>query len=386
MTSMPAAAPKFDEAIPFVDLQAQRKRLGKRIEEAINRVLSHGQFILGPEVHRLEEQLAAHCGACHAVACSSGTDALVLALMALRVGPGDAVFCPSFSFAATAEAVALVGATPVFVDVLAETYNMSERSLASAIAMVERENRLRPVGVIPVDLYGQPADYAAIGSVAAQSGLWVIADAAQSYGAMLDNHRVGTMATFTTTSFFPAKPLGCYGDGGAVFTDDDELAKLLRSLLFHGKGTEKYEHMRVGMNARLDTIQAAILLEKLTIFDGEVKLRQGVAKRYSLGLRDLVQIPIVVPGATSVWAQYTISINNRDGVAARLREQGIPTTIHYPKPLHRQPAYESYPRAPEGLPNSEASAAHVISLPMHPYLDPDTQARIIEAVRVAADS
>ena len=340
----------------------------------------------GPEVHRLEEQLAAHCGARHAVACSSGTDALVLALMALGVGPGDAVFCPSFSFAATAEAVALVGATPVFVDVLAETCNMDARSLASAVAMIERENRLRPVDVIPVDLYGQPADYAAIGSVAEHNGLWMVADAAQSYGAKLDNHRVGTMATLTTTSFFPAKPLGCYGDGGAVFADDDELAKLLRSLLFHGKGTEKYEHVRIGMNGRLDTIQAAILLEKLTIFDDEVSLRQAVADRYSKGLKEFVQIPVVIPGATSVWAQYTISISNRDVLAARLREQAIPTAIHYPKPLHRQPAYESYPRAPEGLPISELMASRVLSLPMHPYLNPDTQARIIEAVRVAAGS
>ena len=386
MTAMPAAAQKSNETIPFVDLQAQRKRLGKRIDEAINRVLAHGQFILGPEVHRLEEQLSAHCGARHAVACSSGTDALVLALMALGVGPGDAVFCPSFSFAATAEAVALVGATPVFVDVLAETCNMNAQSLASAVAMIKRENRLRPVGVIPVDLYGQPANYAAIGSVAAHNGLWVIADAAQSYGAQLDSCRVGTMARLTTTSFFPAKPLGCYGDGGAVFTDDDELAKLLRSLLFHGKGTEKYEHVRIGMNGRLDTIQAAILLEKLTIFDDEVKLRQAVADRYSQGLKDLVQTPVVIPGATSVWAQYTISISNRDVVAARLREQAIPTAIHYPKPLHQQPAYESYPRAPEGLPISEVMASRVLSLPMHPYLDPDTQARIIEAVRVAAGS
>ena len=330
--------------------------------------------------------MAAHCGARHAIACSSGTDALVLALMALGAGPGDAVFCPSFSFAATAEAVALVGATPVFVDVLAETCNMDAQSLASAVAMIKRENQLETGGRNP----GRPL-WAARGLRGnwlgrRHNGLWVIADAAQSYGAKLDNCRVGTMAKLTTTSFFPAKPLGCYGDGGAVFTDDDELAKLLRSLLFHGKGTEKYEHVRIGMNGRLDTIQAAILLEKLTIFDDEIKLRQAVADRYSQGLKDLVQTPVVIPGATSVWAQYTISISNRDVLAARLREQAIPTAIHYPKPLHQQPAYKSYPRAPEGLPISEIMASRVLSLPMHPYLDPDTQARIIEAVHIAVSS
>jgi dTDP-4-amino-4,6-dideoxygalactose transaminase len=380
-----ADAPKTGDAIAFVDLQAQRRRLGRRIEDAIIRVLAHGQFILGPEVHRLEKELATHCGARHAIGCASGTDAIVLALMALEVRPGDAVFCPSFTFAATAEAVALVGATPVFVDVQANTFNLDVQSLESALVRTSSQGELRPVGVIAVDLFGQPADYHQIKSFAEHNGIWVIADAAQSYGATLDNRRVGTMGQITTTSFFPAKPLGCYGDGGALFTDDSDLAGMLRSLLFHGKGHEKYEHVRIGMNGRLDTIQAAILLEKLTVFDDEIARRQTVADRYTQGLRDVVQTQEVILGGTSVWAQYTIEVDERDLVAARLKQQGIPTAIHYPKPLHQQIAYHAFPQAPEGLPVSEALARRVLSLPMHPYLEPATQDRIIAAVRGAVD-
>lgn len=369
------------EPIAFIDLQAQYRRIEGPVKRAIDNVLNHGQFIVGPEVKKFEQQLAAHCGAKHAIGCSNGTDALVLALMALGAGPGDAVFVPSFTFAATAEAVALVGATPVFVDCLADTYNIDAASLRAAIKMIVDRGELRPVGMIPVGLFGQPPDFAAVDAVAREYQLWTIDDAAQSYGAALGNRRVGTLAKITTTSFFPAKPLGCYGDGGAVFTEDDQLADVLRSLLFHGKGGDKYDNVRIGMNGRLDTIQAAILIEKLRIFDEEIALRNKVAARYADGLRDVVQIPPVLNGGTSVWAQYTIAADKRDSVATRLKAAGIPTAIYYPKPLHQQTAYKNYPVAPQGLRVSEQAAMRVLSLPMHPYLDQRTQDRIISAVR-----
>ena len=376
-----AALDTIPEApIAFVDLQAQRRRLGTRIDDAIGRVLDHGRFIMGPEVAELESRLATHCGAEHVIGCSSGTDGLVLGLMALGVGPGDAVFVPSFTFAATAEAVALLGATPVFVDILPDSFNMDPAGLTAAIESIQADQAYRPAGVIPVDLFGQPADYRAIEPVAVAHGLWVMADAAQSYGALLDNRRIGTIGRVAVTSFFPAKPLGCYGDGGAIFTDDGDLAAILRSLLSHGKGSEKYDNVRIGMNGRLDTIQAAILLEKIGIFDDEVRLRQQVAARYDSGLRDIVEVPALVEGATSVWAQYTLVLDDRDVVAAKLKEQGIPTAIYYPRPLHRQTAYQDFPMAPGGLPVSEELSGRVLSLPMHPYLDAATQDRIIAAL------
>ena len=376
-----AALDTIPEApIAFVDLQAQRRRLGTRIDDAIGRVLDHGRFIMGPEVAELESRLATHCGAEHVIGCSSGTDGLVLGLMALGVGPGDAVFVPSFTFAATAEAVALLGATPVFVDILPDSFNMDPAGLTAAIESIQADQAYRPAGVIPVDLFGQPADYRAIEPIAVAHGLWVMADAAQSYGALLDNRRIGTIGRVAVTSFFPAKPLGCYGDGGAIFTDDGDLAAILRSLLSHGKGSEKYDNVRIGMNGRLDTIQAAILLEKIGIFDDEVRLRQQVAARYDSGLRDIVEVPALVEGATSVWAQYTLVLDDRDVVAAKLKEQGIPTAIYYPRPLHRQTAYQDFPMAPGGLPVSEELSGRVLSLPMHPYLDAATQDRIIAAL------
>ena len=376
-----AALDTIPEApIAFIDLQAQRRRLGTRIDDAIGRVLDHGRFIMGPEVAELESRLATHCGAEHVIGCSSGTDGLVLGLMALGVGPGDAVFVPSFTFAATAESVALVGATPVFVDILPDSFNMDPASLTAAIESIQADQAYRPAGVIPVDLFGQPADYRAIEPVAVAHGLWVMADAAQSYGALLDNRRIGTIGRVAVTSFFPAKPLGCYGDGGAIFTDDGDLAAILRSLLSHGKGREKYDNVRIGMNGRLDTIQAAILLEKIGIFDDEVRLRQQVAARYDSGLRDIVEVPALVEGATSVWAQYTLVLDDRDVVAAKLKERGIPTAIYYPRPLHRQTAYQDFPMAPGGLPVSEELSGRVLSLPMHPYLDAATQDRIIAAL------
>lgn len=371
------------QPIAFIDLAAQQRRIEQPIKDALTKVLAHGQYISGPEVKTLETQLAKHSGAKHAIGCSSGTDALVLPLMALGVGPGDAVFVPSFTFAATAEAVALVGATPVFIDILPRTYNMDAASLDAAIAMIKKEGKLKPVGVIAVGMFGQPSDFGKIDPIAAKNGLWTMDDAAQSYGASLGNRRVGTLAKVTTTSFFPAKPLGCYGDGGAMFTDDDTIADILRSLLVHGKGTDKYDNVRIGMNGRLDTMQAAILIEKMKIFDEEIELRDKVYKRYNAALKDVAGVPAIIEGGTSVWAQYTITVPDRDGVAAKLKTAGVPTAIYYPKPLHQQTAYKHYPVAPGGLPFSDDLAGEVLSLPMHPYLDEATQDRIIAAVKAA---
>jgi dTDP-4-amino-4,6-dideoxygalactose transaminase len=318
------------------------------------------------------------------VSCASGTDALVLVLMAQGIGPGDAVICPSFTFTATAEVVALVGATPVFADVEEASFNLDPASLERACAAA-REAGLRPKAVIPVDLFGQPADYDRIMPVADAEGLFVLDDAAQSFGATYKNRRLGTLAPATATSFFPAKPLGCYGDGGAVLTDDEELAQVLRSLRVHGEGHGKYDCVRIGLNGRLDTIQAAVLMEKLRIFPEEILARERVARRYSAGLADVAIVPRLASGSTSVWAQYTIRLasGRRDGLAAVLKAQGIPTAVHYPVPLHRQQPYQHFPIALGGAPVSERLAEEVISLPMHAYLDETTQDRIIEAVRRA---
>jgi len=370
--------------IPFIDVAAQRRRLGRSVDEAIARVLGHCQFILGPEVRALEVKLAEFCGARHVVSCASGTDALVLVLMAQGIGPGDAVICPSFTFTATAEVVVLVGATPVFADVEQASFNLDPASLKLACAAA-REAGLRPKAVIPVDLFGQPADYDRITPVAEAEGLFVLDDAAQAFGATYKNRRIGALAPATATSFFPAKPLGCYGDGGAVITEDEELAQVLRSLRVHGEGSGKYDCVRVGLNGRLDTIQAAVLMEKLRIFPEEILARERLARRYSAGLADVATIPRLASGSSSVWAQYTIRLasGRRDGLAAALKAQGIPTAIHYPVPLHRQQPYQRFPIALGGAPVSERLAEEVISLPMHAYLDETTQDRIIEAVRRA---
>jgi dTDP-4-amino-4,6-dideoxygalactose transaminase len=370
--------------IPFIDLAAQRRRLGPAIDQAVARVLDHCQFIMGPEVRALEADLAAFCGARHAITCSSGTDALLLALMAKGVGPGDAVICPSFTFCATAEVVALTGATPVFADVEEASFNIDPASITRAVATACKLG-LAPKAVIPVDLFGQPADHAAISAIARTENLFVLDDAAQAFGATYHNRRVGTLGDVTATSFFPAKPLGCYGDGGAVTTDDDELAAVMRSVRVHGEGRDKYDCVRVGVNARFDTIQAAVLIEKLKIFPEEIASRDRIARRYSAGLADVAIVPGLSEGVTSVWAQYTIRLasGRRDDLASALKAQGIPTAIHYPKPVHRQEAYRHFPVAEGGLPVCERLAEEVISLPMHPYLDEPTQDRIIEAVRRA---
>lgn len=374
--------PIVPASIPFIDLKAQRQRLGARIDEAIARVNDHCQFVLGPEVRLLEADLARFCGAREAISCASGTDALALILMAKGVKPGDAVLCPSFTFAATAEVVAWVGATPVFVDVDRVSFNMDPASLETGIAAAKRLG-LSPVGVIAVDLFGQPADYDALAPIAEAHRLWLLADAAQSFGARYKDRTVGTFGIATATSFFPAKPLGCYGDGGAIFTDDFELAAVIRSLRVHGEGEDKYDNVRIGMNGRLDTIQAAILIEKLKIFPEEIATRQAIANRYTAALSDVAEVPQIASGCTSVWAQYTIRVEpeQRDHLAAGLKEQGIPTAIYYRTPLHRQTAYRHFPVAGNGLPVSDALASEVLSLPMHPYLEPETQDFIIDCVR-----
>ncbi len=370
--------------IPFIDVAAQRRRLGPAVDAAVARVLNHCQFILGPEVKAFEMELAAFCGARHVVTCASGTDALVLALRAMEVGPGDAVLCPSFTFCATAEVAALVGATPVFVDVDAATFNIDVKGIAGAVAAA-KEAGLKPKAIIPVDLFGLSADHGAIGAAAKAENLVVLDDAAQGFGAAYNNRRLGTFGHATATSFFPAKPLGCYGDGGAVMTDDDGIADALKSIRVHGQGSDKYDNIRIGLASRLDTIQAAILSEKLKIFPDEIDARNKIARRYSEGLGDVVTVPTVSAGSTSVWAQYTIRVSGgrRDALAATLKAEGIPTAIYYPIPLHRQQAYKHFPVGKGGVTVSDRLAAEVISLPMHAYLDPATQDRIIDATRRA---
>ena len=370
--------------IPFIDVAAQRRRLAPAIDAAIARVLGHCQFILGPEVRTFEAELAKFCGAKHAVSCASGTDALQLVLMAKGIGPGDAVICPTFTFCATAEVVALVGATPVFVDVDAATFNIDAKGIAGAVAVAKRAG-LTPKAVIPVDLFGLAADQAAVAAAAEAENLFILDDAAQGFGATVNNRRLGSFGHATATSFFPAKPLGCYGDGGAVLTDDAELAHTIESLRVHGYGSDRYDNVRIGLTSRLDTIQAAVLIEKLKIFPEEIAARDVVARRYAEGLGDVVIVPQVPAGSTSVWAQYTIRVGGggREKFAAALKAEGIPTAIYYPIPLHRQQAYKHFPVGEGGVAVSDRLAAEVISLPMHAYLDAATQGRIIDAVRRA---
>ena len=366
--------------IAFVDLAAQQRRIRPAIDAAIARVLDHGQYIMGPEVAELERRLSAFCGAKHSISCASGTDALLIAMMALEVKAGDAILCPGFTYTATPETIALLGAEPVFVDVDPVTFNIDPAGLGAGVDMAKRRG-LRPVGVIAVDLFGLVANYPAIDKFAADYGLWVMADAAQSFGAKADGRHAGQFGRVAATSFFPAKPLGCYGDGGALFTDDDELATVMRSIRLHGKGDgpDKYDIVRIGVNGRLDTLQAAILIEKLAILEDEMAARDAVASRYTYALSHLVVTPLVQPRATSAWAQYTIRVagGRRDAVRARLDAAGIPTMVYYPKPLHYHAAYSHYGIAGNGLPVSERLPADVLSLPIHPYLEPDVQDRII---------
>jgi dTDP-4-amino-4,6-dideoxygalactose transaminase len=368
--------------MPFIDLASQRARIADRIDAAVSKVVHGGAYIMGPEVFELERQLAAFCGAKHAVSCASGTDALTMVLLAKGVKPGVAVFCPSFTFAATAEAVALLGATPFFVDVLPDTFNLDPASLEAGIAEA-RAAGLNPDGVIAVDLFGQPADYDAIEPICAREDLWLLCDSAQAFGATYKGRKLGTIGAATTTSFFPAKPLGAYGDGGAIFTDDDDLAATLRSIRVHGQGADKYDNVRLGVTGRLDTIQAAVLIEKLAIFADEISARDRIAARYFEGLKGVAIPPAVPAGLQSVWAQYTIRLKpgQRDGLAAALKEAGVPTACYYPVPLHRQTAYKQYPCVGGRLAVTDQLAQEVISLPMHPYLAEDAQKRIVETAK-----
>jgi dTDP-4-amino-4,6-dideoxygalactose transaminase len=368
--------------IPFIDLQAQRKRIEGNVNAAIQKVLAHGGFVMGPEVAELEKRLSAHCGSKYVLTCSSGTDALLIPLMAKGVGPGDAVFVPSFTFTATAEVVVLAGATPVYVDVEPDTYNMDVGSLARAIATA-RKAGLHPRVVIPVDLFGAPADMDEINALCAKEGVWVLADTAQSYGATYKNGRVGNLAEVSATSFYPSKPLGCYGDGGAVFTNDAELYTRMTHIRVHGQGKDRNENVCIGLTARLDTIQAAVLLEKLAIFDSECAERERVAQRYNAGLKGIVETPVVRGDRTSVWAQYTIKSKKRDKIISTLAAEKIPTATFYPRPIHVQPAYRMFPQVDGGLPVTEMLAQEVVSLPMHAYLSAEHQDRIVAAVTKA---
>ena len=371
-------------SMQFIDLAAQQDRLRDDIEQGIRDVLAEGRYIMGPQVKTFQSKLAEFGEAKHALGCANGTDAISLALMAFGVGPGDAVFCPSFTYCATAEVVALVGATPVFIDIDRDTYNMDAESLRTAIDGVKAEGKLTPRAVIAVDLFGQSADYEAIAPVAREHGLRLIADSAQGFGTTLKGHHPLHWVDVTTTSFFPAKPLGCYGDGGAVLTDDDDLAKAMDSIRIHGKGSDKYDNVRIGVNSRLDTLQAAILLPKLAVFADEIEKRNVVAERYTDALRGVaLRVPTVLDGVVSTWAQYTIEVADPFAFADVLKAEGIPTARYYPRPIHQQTAYSHFPSGAGGMANTEDCIDKIISLPMHPYLDAATQDRIIETAKSA---
>lgn len=365
----------------FIDLKTQYALLKSDIDARIHGVLDAQAFIQGPEVRELEAALAGFSGARRVVTCANGTDALQLALMALGVGPGDAVFVPSFTYTATAEVILLLGARPVFVDSDPDTFNIDFDSAETAIVRTREEGVLRPAALLTVDLFGLPVDYDRARDLATRHGLAFISDAAQGFGASFKGRRVGSgIADITTTSFFPAKPLGCYGDGGAVFTDDDRIADVIRSICLHGKGQEKYDVVRVGVNSRLDTLQAAILLPKLAIFADELEKRHAVAQRYTERLKDHVATPQPAHGDERfAWAQYTVKVADRDGVQARLKAAGIPSNVYYPRPMHLQSAYLEYGGGEGSLPVAEHLSQQVLSLPMHPYLTNAEVDRVTDA-------
>lgn len=368
----------------FIDLKTQYRQIEPQLRKRIDAVLAHGQFIMGPEIGELEKKLAEYVGVKHCISCSNGTDALLMPLMAKGIGPGDAIFTTPFTFVATAEVISLLGATPVFVDIDPVTFNIDPAKLEQAIGGFQKGERptskhpagLKAKGIIGVDIFGLPADYDAINRVAAKHGLFVIEDAAQSFGGMYKGRMAGSLAEIAATSFFPAKPLGCYGDGGAVFTNDDELAAIMRSIRIHGQGSDKYDNVRVGINGRLDTLQAAILLTKLEIFDKEIKDRQEVAARYSEGLKGIVKTPSIPDGYRSAWAQYSVLSENRDQLIEKLKKAGIPTAIYYPKPLHLQTAYKILGYKKGDFPVAEEIAEKIFSLPMHGYLNEKNQTHI----------
>ena len=366
--------------VRIADLLTHRASIGDQIDSALMKVISHGHFIMGPEVKQLEADLVQYCGASSAVTCGNGTDALVLALRALGVGVGDGVIVPAFTFAASAEAPALVGATPVFVDVDPETWCIDPSGIKAGLDAA-RSAGLIPRAVIAVDLFGQPADYRRLQVVTSESGLFLVADAAQSFGGTREGLRVGSLAPVTATSFFPTKPLGCYGDGGAVFTQDPELANVVASLRTHGMGDHKYDHVRVGTNSRLDTIQAAVLIEKLAVLDEELKLRQEAAGRYLEMMDGELETQSVLSGSTSTWAQFAVRVDgsSRERIRERLSTVGVETAVHYPLPLNRQPAFREFPTA-TNLGVSELLATEVLALPLHPWIEPAEQERVVEAL------
>jgi UDP-2-acetamido-2-deoxy-ribo-hexuluronate aminotransferase len=396
----------------FIDLAAQQARIKDKIDAGIQRVLAHGKYIMGPEVFELEERLADYVGVKHCISCASGTDALLMSLMAQGVGPGDAVFTTPFTFVATGEVISLLGATPVFVDIDPRTFNIDAEKLEQAVenlsivdsrsSLVTSDQQLTPKGVIPVDLFGLPADYDAINAVAQKYGLFVLEDAAQGFGGTYKGRKAGSLGDVAATSFFPAKPLGCYGDGGAVFTDDDSLAEVLKSIRIHGKGQDKYDNIRIGINGRLDTLQAAILLPKLEIFPEEVQARQKAAERYSELFSALTNdqrpatnnyppatsdqrltTPFVPNGLTSAWAQYSILLagnKQRSDLQKHLSDSGIPTAIYYPRSLHLQTAYAWFGYQRGDFPVSEDVSERILSLPMGPYAKEEDQVRVVKAV------
>ena len=365
----------------FIDLKAQQARIKDQIDANIQTVLAHGKYIMGPEVKELESTLAKFVGVDYAIGVASGTDALLMPLMAYEIGPGDAVFCPPFTFIATAEVIKLLGATPVFVDIDADTYNIDSAKLEEAIIKVKEEGKLKAKGVIPVDLFGQPADYDEINAIAAKHNMFVLEDAAQGFGGEYKGRKAGSLAHVAGTSFFPAKPLGTYGDGGMCFTNDKDLYDKLDSIRVHGKGTHKYDNARIGINGRLDTLMAAILLPKVSIFSEEIELRQAVANRYSENLKDVVKTPYVKDHNISAWAQYSILHPDREKVMNGLKEEGIPTAVYYPKPLHLQEAFAELGHKKWDFPVSDKISEEVFSLPMHPYLSNEDQDKIIEAIK-----
>ena len=368
--------------LPFIDLAAQQARIRQEVDQRIATVLSHGAYILGPEVKELEVALAQRCGAAHVISCSSGTDALILALLGLGLRPGQGVIVPSFTFAASAEAIAVLGSVPVFAEIDPSTYNLDPDGLPSALAAAQAQN-IEVVGIMCVGLFGQPADIIRISAFADKHGLWVLDDAAQSFGSTWKGQQAGTLGRVTATSFFPAKPLGCYGDGGAVLTNDDSIAEIAVSCRVHGQGRDKYENERIGMTARLDTIQAAILLSKLSIFDDELAARQQVADQYETLLGGKVTTPLLAADATSSWAQYVIQLPDgadRQAVQDRMGSKNIPTAVYYPRPMHTQPPYLRYPVAQDGLSVTERLASSVLALPMHRYLTPEQQEQVAAAL------
>ncbi|MXZ79779.1 MAG: DegT/DnrJ/EryC1/StrS family aminotransferase [Gammaproteobacteria bacterium] len=371
-------------SIPFVDLKSQYRRLQTSINARIGRVLEHGAYVMGPEIGELEARLSEFCGARHAIACSSGTDALLLGLMAYDIGPGDAVFTTPFTFFATAEAIALLGATPVFVDIDRRTFNIDPDRLEEAIDRVRQDGRLTVRGILPVNLFGLAPDYDRINRIAASSGLFVLEDAAQGFGGSYKGRDAGSLGDVSTTSFFPAKPLGCYGDGGAVFTSDDSLAEKIISLRIHGMGADKYDNVRIGINARMDSIQAAVLLSKLEIFPDEIRQRQRLAEQYDKALEGLVETPYIPEGYTSIWAQYSVLSDHREIIIEALAEHGIPVAVYYRTPCHLSAAFAYLGYEPGDLPVSEATANRIFSLPIHPYLESGLPERIASILRTAA--